>query len=1702
MKKIISDNPAKVEIVFGSIEEASEDLLETVSDLVKAQGNKALTITISLENALVKTFDTLALIEEINGFPAPVMIEEGTNLKISDHEKKIWGGFYRYQTRRLYDIPKAVEQNKTAPLSATLTAYVDKQKLPIQATTQRSISKTTQALPQSQTITESKKRNTLVPNIALPNIELPPEVDPSQRGSVEQLFPFSTSEIAQLDEFVKTKQPHFDQLFNTQSSPLKKKEALEKLADIRLPEGMSEFPYVKMGNYLLEMGIEATQELAKQINQMNLKQRESFVNGNLKRSTRWATLLHPGYVAALTAIRSMSQNEIEWWTTLSLKHMSEPRDSNLADLMNKHKQFINQLHEWGLKLPVSPNVTDLHIYQAILEKLKPANNKQKSLNWLIEQDLNLVDTLTLPEFPDPLPETPVEAQAPVQPQENEEKIIEIVKKPDPLPNRNIIQSRLTETGVSSFLNDIKHLLGEQLLSPSEQRILEEQFRTVLVLSQTYRFREQSEALRDLSDETLTEEFGKIISDYREKPESVAQQEMLALLCEVMFRSTGYFPYPSQILTVLLAMRNPQNTLLAIHSEQEKTIVNRLLAVMNYAFHNQKELSPVVISSDNMYQAKVDYAESAIFLKSLGIDCQVVSKKTPEDVLGIIAASNPAGKNKAPSILFSTAEDLGLHLLALKEDNNLPSLEDAHNSLHAVMQFKGDAVIYDRISDLAITRPTPERDNAHGFAYDAACKFIVGNDFTLDISSHPDQVMLRSRFRDYLSFHHPINYQNSEISDQFIDELFDATVIASQLKENRDYMLTTNSRIVALENGKEDRDNNLIFKQGIQQALLSKLRAGGKSVWQDNPGETVQSASTSQIVRDVFSRSLITTSSLTDKKDLEQAKQFLTLNDENVIELPNRRRGALHFLPTEFASTKRTGFFGDASFVEAIQRNIDQHLEQPHLIMCQDTATASKLHDQLRHKNRLRISYPSLYRHPQQLGDIAESACKPGHVTVVTPQTMRDLEPAIEKARAAEKTLQPFAVTITFPPKTAQERDFMENQARRDGLKGERKYILNIGDLLKGHGIKLEGSTDQKMNQFQQYTELSDQQARENREEYFALANLKAFYGKQVPFKQQKAFSELFESVQREIKDNHPKSKISEMMNLILPAKMSTVLNKRVERYQNNKQQLLTVKPTKELKLVGLRDFYIEQIPTSFENYEVLKAEFSRDFDHICNEQRLQNMDDLLRAGAINLNSWTRLIDLFNKYQIKKEAQVYDGEELLKSKTEINEPAELHSGNELLQRLENTTLTEHYISISKQDDVSYDDALLASDKLFAELPYKLPQPFHDDVVHVISTEQPNAVAAHLWVLEEWCFGPEGATKANHQRMLDSSIQLKPLFERYSTLFYKQKPLGDNAQIDVLDALKAVVSTISKMPTDKEQHFWNEHLAAVVQLINDSGLDGSAKKDLLFDALELWKHYSSDEKTQDLAQSLMDLTQSIRFEPATAPTEIPANLMVNLQLEAFMERIAKHDRIRRKTAGFETVMIKVKERSSDSNGVMSSPVLYADGEVKNYNLKSILSLSTRTDQKSLLAIESSKKFAKLEKFLPNFEQSALCSTTNLDLVKDSVKLQINKITQDLEKRAQKSNRFWIDSSKYGAKTAAFKEVSQAAITNIILAKTPHELAAAIRQFELAVTTNKDLTQRTGKFFANTGSVTLVEDVKKFAQSIQELMDTPAPLANAPR
>ena len=140
---------------------------------------------------------------------------------------------------------------------------------------------------------------------------------------------------------------------------------------------------------------------------------------------------------------------------------------------------------------------------------------------------------------------------------------------------------------------------------------------------------ESKAVKDLTNRQLTaliRYYRQIISGQLKvlpRQFELARLEFIALAREAMFRATGNFPRPIQIISLLNIMHQGGSSFSEIRTGEGKGIITALFAALKWM-----EGGAVDVCSANMTLAGRDLAEFSNFFEILGIPCALIRASSP------------------------------------------------------------------------------------------------------------------------------------------------------------------------------------------------------------------------------------------------------------------------------------------------------------------------------------------------------------------------------------------------------------------------------------------------------------------------------------------------------------------------------------------------------------------------------------------------------------------------------------------------------------------------------------------------------------------------------------------------------------------------------------------------------------------------------------------------------------------------------------------------------------------------------------------------------------------------------------------------------------------------------------------------------------------------------------------------------------------
>ncbi|MBN9229875.1 MAG: hypothetical protein J0I93_03400 [Legionella sp.] len=660
---------------------------------------------------------------------------------------------------------------------------------------------------------------------------------------------------------------------------------------------------------------------------------------------------------------------------------------------------------------------------------------------------------------------------------------------DPFGNRDRILNHYQTQGIMDFTNEIKGLIGEQKIITSDQQKLIDAATYILSIGNDYplTINGVSKPLNQFRRNELVAYF-KQCRD-RSEDES-ARIEGLAVLCEVFFRSTGKYPYPSQIISVLCGQVFEDNLLLQIQTGQGKTTTLALMAAMAYAFAN--EPTHVTVCSRNKLLTERDYQECKEFYNYLNIPVALVRPGTSEN------------HYEKPTVVYSTASDKSLYDSRLKIVEHVELPKPAQQ---VVVCDEVDAEFFDNKNAFNFSESKEDPFiNPLEWVYPLTNEFIELPEFKNLFVTEKEDIIL---FRNYLKAKEPEFYKINEqrLSNEKLSQLLDAACLAKQLKEKDDFIVRRREREVhgkkqiiseahVIEGHIEDKEATLSY--GVQQALharlnkeyqesISQFKAGNEMAMPpfscDNQIEAVDSQNSHSFFKK-FGRIIGATGTAGSRHELDEVQATLAI--DTMLDIPPRKQSRLHYLPTVFCDDKSSFWFSGNNQLKAIIRALDKARQQPVMVSCASIEQAELWSSELekRYPGKVQVIHAINADDPIEFDKMVDKAKNAGQITVVTPLAGRGVDIKTPKASiqgtANEQKLSQLAerlLVIETHLERYRNRRQLQGRSARDGKAGETLGIFNLDTIAQEHGLypNIKNRKD-KLNLLEELMEKMDDEA--------------------------------------------------------------------------------------------------------------------------------------------------------------------------------------------------------------------------------------------------------------------------------------------------------------------------------------------------------------------------------------------------------------------------------------------------------------------------------------------------------------------------------------------------------------------------------------------------------------------------------------------------
>jgi len=647
-----------------------------------------------------------------------------------------------------------------------------------------------------------------------------------------------------------------------------------------------------------------------------------------------------------------------------------------------------------------------------------------------------------------------------------------------------LQRRLPTTPIDELLRQFEKSpfgsrdLKQQFDTTEVERIINKLMNLNRALSKPYAYRKQlMEALlfvnragldlpvyrnkpaRELSNDDIRALFQEIKAGQQAHLEPFNRQVYaLGLMREAMYRTTGQFPYSTQMIAILDCMMQKGHVISNIDTGQGKSLVDTMKAALLWL-----DSTRVDISSSSVIDAKRDVDIYRSFLSLLDIP----HSKDP------ITASSPIEAYITNGINYSTLAQLALFFSKAKGEQQ--SIGQPSDIVSLVMNESDDAIFDDRtIYRFAIMGGEGLLGEAHEWIYDAINQFVEKAAFRAGMTSEQQDIESLKRFLHSQAIERKKSPKilASLGDDKLLMFIESAIMVNYRLQENVDYILPKEPEMKQI-NGKlkKTRTVKLLMKDakvsvdmqygnGMQQLLYAKLnRKFGEGQFVIEPeSKTVISLNNKNMID--FYRSKggrIWGSSGTvggDKEiDIQYQKYGFVCSK---VEPHQRKRVKEH--KADIFEDEKTQF-----------KKIIQHLKShrllkkqnpPVLIFFKDIETAERFYKDL--KQHYPAANSQFYMGFGNEEQIIREAALPNKITVTTPALGRNTDILYDKTIGMD-------VIQTFIGQARQERQ-RSGRTGRQGSKGEVYFYLNATDFKGKTKAQMQAELDEKSENERRFNE--------------------------------------------------------------------------------------------------------------------------------------------------------------------------------------------------------------------------------------------------------------------------------------------------------------------------------------------------------------------------------------------------------------------------------------------------------------------------------------------------------------------------------------------------------------------------------------------------------------------------------------------------------
>lgn len=586
------------------------------------------------------------------------------------------------------------------------------------------------------------------------------------------------------------------------------------------------------------------------------------------------------------------------------------------------------------------------------------------------------------------------------------------------------------TEVERVINQSKDLLNDSSYTYQYRKQLTEAFLFINAVGENLPVY-KNKAAKELTNAEIKECFDALKKGTFADLEPFQKRLLaLGLMREAMYRSTGEFPYSSQIINLIDGMMHQGDFISNIDTGQGKSLVDSMKATLLWLDSDRVDLT-----TSSLVDAKRDIANYGPFFKLLGIPYSA----TP------ISASSSTEDFKTDGINFSTFAQLSLFFAKAKVSG--VALETPTTKVSLVTNESDYAILDDRIIYRFATADSAGVSYGQEWIYEAINDFVIRPEYINQHKTTAGEDI--DDLKSYINVKAKELKKSAKIVEKFSDAQYlswleAALTVNYVLKENEDYVipdefekkiingveLRSKTVKVLMKDGKVSPDST--FGNGMQQLLYARLNKeiGAPDFVIEPQNKTILSANNKNLI-DYYreKEGFIWGSSGTVGSYAEIYEQYTKYGFEFGKAEPHQKNKVQFHKPL-FLDDEATQF---NELISQLTATTPSATTAPGIVFCKDIDTAIRLFKMLEQNNPK--TFPiQIYTGLGKEEDFIRKASKPGMITIATSALGRNTDIHYDKIRG----LNVWHTYVDSIRGAGQK----SGRTGRQGSSGEVHYLLN------------------------------------------------------------------------------------------------------------------------------------------------------------------------------------------------------------------------------------------------------------------------------------------------------------------------------------------------------------------------------------------------------------------------------------------------------------------------------------------------------------------------------------------------------------------------------------------------------------------------------------------------------------------------------------